>query len=90
VSDAREKQPEKRILDIVRQTYGSSHWRGLVHVSVYSGIKIEDVYARQLTVLLRAEDAQTALGIVGGIAAALELAHDIHRTEVVEIARVSA
>jgi hypothetical protein len=90
MSDMREKQPDERFLDVTKDTFGAYTWRGVIEVFPYSGIKSEDVYARKLTVLLRAEYAREALGIVQAISASIGFAHDVYRTDVTEVMRVRA
>lgn len=88
MTDLREKQPEKQVLDYKYKTYGAYTYEIEVIAMPYSSIKNEDVYARKTIFKLRAGCFSDAAGISEVLAATIKACHDVWETSIHRIERV--
>ena len=77
----RSKQPDTLELSFTNRSY-QDVWRALIETWTYSGIKNEDVFARNLIIKFEARNAREALDFAQAIAATLAHVHDVHQTNV--------
>jgi hypothetical protein len=86
MSDAREKQPRFKTVDLTSQGKGDRFY-AVIRTSPYSSIKSEVVYPHTLTVVFRVPDFDGAVQFAKAIATIIELAHDVHRSIVQEVGK---
>lgn len=87
MTDAREKQPDRAEFDWTRKTSGNHTWRVSLWCPTYNGIKGENVYVANPTILLKAMDFEGACEMAGVIAAAIHEAHDIWQVKITGVTR---
>ncbi|XAI96236.1 hypothetical protein [Microcystis phage Mae-JY29] len=86
MTDAREKQPKFKTIDLEKQGIGDRYY-AIIQTSTYSSIKIEDVYPQTLTVTFRAPLFARAVEFAQALAVIIQTAHDVHKSEVCEVGR---
>lgn len=85
MSDRREKQPQKRTIDFRNETRGNYEFTAKITVSTYHSIKNEDVFSRDVTVLLRADNFSDACGTAQVVSGTLSLVHDVWQTNIMSV-----
>lgn len=88
MTDLREKQPDRREVDLSRDTFGNYAWSAHIEVYPYSSIKNEDVYSRNVILIFRADDSRRAHGFAQSILSILSLVHDVHYTNLRSLTRL--
>jgi hypothetical protein len=81
MTDARSKQPDKLDVDLKRLGIGDPYV-AIIESWTYFGIKNEDVFPRELTVRFQAGGFAEAGAKARTLAETINIAHDIHKTNV--------
>lgn len=82
MTDAREKQPGERILDLTRTQSVNTTYVAMIETWPYHSIKNEDVFTRRLTVVFRAMDFPAATGFALSLAETIGIMHDVWQCNV--------
>jgi len=86
MSDAREKQPRYKTIDLT--AHGCAHrYYAVIRTSPYSSIKPEDVHPEYLTVIFKARDFDHAADFAKAMATIIQIGHDVHQATVQEVGR---
>lgn len=82
MTDMREKQPEKRFVDLRQYHTGPESYFATIETWTYHSIKNEDVFSRELTIQYHAADFSRASHFAQSIATVISLSHDVHQCNV--------
>lgn len=84
MSDAREKQPRFKTIDLTAQGSGDRFY-AVIRTSPYSSIRPEDVYPETLTIVFNVPDYDRAVQFAKAMATIIQIGHDVHQSKVQQV-----